>query len=98
VPLAVLTVIVLQLALLPLANAISRRYEAEADWLALEATGDPEAARRLERRFSETSLADPDPPTWSYVLRSTHPSLLERIAMARAWEARRRPVESQAGS
>jgi STE24 endopeptidase len=98
VPLAVLTVIVLQLALLPLANAISRRYEAEADWLALEATGDPEAARRLERRFSETSLADPDPPTWSYVFRSTHPSLLERIAMARAWEARRRPVESQAGS
>jgi STE24 endopeptidase len=98
VPLAVLTLIVLQLALLPVANAISRRYEAEADWLALEATGDPEAGRRLERRFSETSLADPDPPTWSYVLRSTHPSLLERIAMTRAWEARRRPVESRAGS
>ena len=89
VPLAVLAVVALQLALLPFSNAVSRRYEAEADWLALEATGDAAAARRLLHRFSETSLAQPDPPAWSYVLRSTHPSLLERIALSRAWEARR---------
>ena len=30
----------------PLANAASRRYEAEADWLALEATRDPEETTR----------------------------------------------------
>jgi STE24 endopeptidase len=85
VPLAVLTVVALQLAVLPIANVVSRRYEAEADWVALEATKDPASMQRLMRRFSETSLAQPEPPTWSYVLRSTHPSLLERIAMARAW-------------
>ena len=97
VPLAVLTVVALELALLPFANALSRRYEAEADWVALEATEDPAAARRLLRRFSRTSLAQPEPPTWSYALRSTHPSLLERIAMAEAWAARKSPG-SRAGS
>jgi Zn-dependent protease with chaperone function len=89
VPLAVLTVVVLELALLPLTNAVSRRYEAEADWVALEATRDPAAAAGLFRRFSETGLSQPQPPTWSYALRSTHPSLLQRIAMARAWAASR---------
>jgi STE24 endopeptidase len=90
VPLAVLTVVALQLLLLPATNAISRRYEAEADWVALEATRDPAAARRLLRRFSETSLSQPEPPRWAYVLRSTHPSLLERLALADAWSARTR--------
>jgi STE24 endopeptidase len=89
VPLAVLTVVVLQLALLPATSAISRRYEAEADWVALEVTESPAAARRLLRRFSETSLSQPEPPPWAYALRSTHPSLLERIAMADAWARRR---------
>jgi STE24 endopeptidase len=91
VPLAVLTVVVLQLALLPATNAVSRRYEAEADWVALEATEDPAAARRMLRRFSETSLSQPEPPPWAYALRSTHPSLLERLAMVDAWMARTRP-------
>jgi STE24 endopeptidase len=100
VPLAALTVVLLELALLPGANAISRRYEAEADWVALEATRDPASARGLLRRFSQTSLAAPEPPAWSYALRSTHPSLLERIAMADAWATteRRSRGEFQAGS
>ncbi len=42
VPLALLCAFVLSLAVLPAANAISRRYEAEADWLAL--VGDPRPA------------------------------------------------------
>jgi STE24 endopeptidase len=85
VPLAVLAAFAIQLAVRPAENAISRRYEAEADWAALEATRDPAAARGLFRRLSTTALADPSPPMWSYVLRSTHPSLVERIAMADAW-------------
>ena len=100
VPLAVLTVVVLQLALLPLTNVVSRRYEAEADWVALQTTRDPEAAVGLFRRLSETGLSQPKPPAWSYALRSTHPSLLERIAMARAWEGatRARAAGRPAGS
>jgi STE24 endopeptidase len=89
VPRAVLAVVAIQLALLPLTSAVSRRYEAEADWVALEATREPAAAESLLRRLSRTALAQPEPPAWSYALRSTHPSLLERIAMARAWAARR---------
>ncbi len=88
VPRAVLAVVAVQLALLPLTSAVSRRYEAEADWVALQATRDPAAAESLLRRLSRTALAQPEPPAWSYALRSTHPSLLERIAMARGREAR----------
>jgi STE24 endopeptidase len=89
VPLALLTVFVLQLALLPAANAISRRYEAEADWLALRATGDPEAFEGLTRELAEASLADPDPPGWARLVLETHPTPLERVAMARSAEAPR---------
>jgi STE24 endopeptidase len=85
VPLAVLVLVVVELALLPFANAVSRRYEAEADWVALQTTRDPEGARGLFERFATANLADPSPPTWSYVLRGTHPSLDQRIAMAEAW-------------
>jgi len=71
----------------PLANAVSRRYEAEADWLALEATRDPESGVALDRNFVRTGLADPDPPAWLRILYGTHPTPLQRIAMAEAWRA-----------
>ncbi len=66
----------------PFQNAVSRRYEAEADWLALQATGDPESAIALEQGFVTTSLADPDPPAWTTLWLGTHPPPLKRIAMA----------------
>jgi STE24 endopeptidase len=91
VPLAALAVVAVELALLPFVNQISRRYEAEADWVALEATRDPAAARGVFRRFVETSLAQPDPPAWSRAFLGTHPTLVERIAMADAWAQREKP-------
>ncbi len=84
VPLGLAFVFVYGLVTQPLANAVSRRYEAEADWLALQATGDPESAVSLERRFVTTSLSDPDPPAWVTYWLGTHPPPLERIAMAEA--------------
>jgi STE24 endopeptidase len=66
----------------PLANAVSRRYEAEADWLALQATRDPASGVALDRNFVRTGLADPDPPAWVRVWYGTHPTPIERIAMA----------------
>jgi STE24 endopeptidase len=84
VPLALLTVTVLGLAALPATNAISRRYEAEADWRAIRATRDPRAFEGLTRRLAEASLAQPDPPPWAVLLLETHPSPLRRIAMSRA--------------
>ncbi|HSF60235.1 MAG TPA: M48 family metalloprotease [Gaiellaceae bacterium] len=89
VPLALLVVVVFQLATTPLANVISRRMEAEADWKALEVTRDPTALEGLMVGFSETGLGDPDPPSWTQLVLGTHPALADRVAMARAWKARR---------
>ena len=88
VPLALLVLVVLQFAALPAQNAITRNLETEADWVALEATEDPDAARELFTGFSEQGLIDPSPPTWAYVMMETHPSMAQRIAMAEAWRAR----------
>jgi STE24 endopeptidase len=89
VPVALLVVVILQLAASPLQSAVSRRYEAEADWAALRATDDPQAMRRLFARFSEEALADPDPPGWFHKLFDSHPSGLERVEMATAYERAR---------
>jgi STE24 endopeptidase len=85
VPLALLVVAVFQLASAPLANHISRRMEAEADWKALEVTRDPVALEGLMSGFATTSLADPEPPGWVELMLGTHPSLADRVAMARAF-------------
>ena len=87
IPLSLLVVVVLQLVTAPLANTISRRMEAEADWKALQVTRDPESLEGLMIGFSKTSLGDPDPPGWVELMLGTHPSLAERVAMARAWAA-----------
>jgi STE24 endopeptidase len=82
VPLGLAFAFVWILVTQPLANAVSRRYEAEADWLALQATSDPESGVALERSFVTTALADPDPPGWITFWFGTHPTPMERIAMA----------------
>lgn len=80
----------------PFANAVSRRYEAEADWIALRTTEDPDSAVSLEQRFVTTSLSDPDPPTWVRLWLGTHPTPLERIALAE--ELRRLQSAARGGS
>jgi Zn-dependent protease with chaperone function len=88
VPLALLVAALFQLVVAPAQNAVSRHSEAEADWKALETTRDADAARGLFREFAVTSLGDPSPPTWAYLLLQTHPTLAQRVGMADAWEAR----------
>jgi STE24 endopeptidase len=96
-PLAILVLVVLSLASLPVQNAISRHMEAEADWVALDTTRDPGAMESLFRRFADTGLGDPSPPTAAYLAFSDHPTLMQRIAMARAWKARHGPATGRAG-
>lgn len=94
VPVALLVVVLLQVAVTPAQNAVSRRYESEADWVALQTARDPRAALELEQELAETTLSDPDPPDWAMALFGTHPPTIERIAMVEAWKARtgrRRP-------
>ena len=88
VPLSLLVLVVLQLVGLPLQNVVSRRIETEADWMALRTTHDPAGDRRLMQSFTRTSLVEPDPPTWSYLLIDNHPTIMQRIALANAWAAR----------
>ncbi len=88
VPFALLVVFVLSLLTRPLQNVVSRRYESEADWMALQATRDPVAGREAFRSFTRIDLSQPNPPGWSYVLLDDHPSVLQRIAMTRAWAAK----------
>lgn len=88
VPLALLVLVALTLAAQPLQNVVSRHMEAEADWEALQTTRDPDAMTGLFQEFSKTSLGDPTPPGWVYVMLDTHPPLLDRIEMAEAWKAR----------
>jgi len=80
-PLALLALVVLGLVAAPFENAVSRRYEAEADWSALKATDDPAAGRKLFVDFERTSLQQPDPPTWEYLWLENHPTLGQRLAM-----------------
>jgi STE24 endopeptidase len=88
VPLALLVTTALLVAVTPAANAISRRMEREADWTALQVTRDPNSAVALMIHASETSFADPEPPRWAQVLFLTHPTLADRLALARAWARR----------
>ena len=97
IPLALLALVALTTAATPLQAAITRHFEQEADWTALQTTRDPAAAQRLFRSFARTSLSDPDPPTWAYLWFDDHPTLMQRIAMVRAW-ASREGVPLPAGS
>jgi STE24 endopeptidase len=88
VPLGLFIVVVLQLAAMPIQSAITRHLESEADWMALQATHDPRGGAALFRHFTTVALAEPNPPTWSYLLFEDHPTVAQRIAMTRAWAAR----------
>jgi STE24 endopeptidase len=97
-PAALLVLVVLNLVALPFRNAISRHLEAEADWMALRTTRDPQAAEGLFRNFAKTALGDPSPPTLAYLAFDDHPTLMQRVAMARAWATREGRAAPLAGS
>jgi len=91
VPYALLVLALIGLVITPLGNAVSRRYEAEADWSALRATHDPGSAESLFRKFTRYDLVQPNPPLWSYLMLDNHPTVVQRIALARAYRARQAP-------
>jgi Zn-dependent protease with chaperone function len=82
-PLVVAGLLVAAALLTPVENGISRRYEAEADWVALRATGDGAGMAALQKRLALADLANPDPPGWAVALLFDHPPVVDRIAVAR---------------
>jgi Zn-dependent protease with chaperone function len=86
-PLALLALVVLQLVAAPVQNAVSRRYEAEADWTALRATHDTRSMTRLFESFARTSLQEPNPSLLDYLWLEDHPTLAQRVQMAQRFRA-----------
>ena len=75
---------VLELAALPGASALSRRFERAADRFSLELTGDAETYERTFRELAVANLSDLDPPRVLYLAVFSHPTAPERIAAGRA--------------
>ncbi len=64
----------------PVAEAVSRQRELEADRIAVELTGDPATLSSLLRKLTRLNRTDPDPPRWYVLLLSSHPPMNERLA------------------
>jgi STE24 endopeptidase len=84
IPLLLLIASVITVGALPVQNAISRRFEARADEIALELTGDPATATRVLRRLALTNLADLRPPPAAVAVLYSHPPIPQRIRSAMA--------------
>ena len=67
-------------------NQLSRDVERRADAFSLELTRDPETFVAFQRRITVKNVSDPDPPAVVRFLLGTHPSTIERIGMAEAFE------------
>jgi len=65
----------------PIDNGLSRKIETRADVASLEATRDPAAFIRMQRALDLHSLSD-TPVTWSQFWFGSHPTTLQRIAIA----------------
>ena len=83
VPFVLLFGTVLQVVGLPFGSAVSRRWERQADRIAVELTSDPGGFEGMMRRLALANLADLDPPRLVYLTRFSHPTPPERIAAAR---------------
>jgi STE24 endopeptidase len=70
-------------------SQLSREVEAAADHYALELTGNPQGLIELQTKLARANLTDPDPPGAVRALLSTHPSTVERIGAALAFERER---------
>ena len=68
----------------PVQNTVSRHIEMRADVDALMATNDASSFVAMQRQLSLRALSDPTPPAWSQLWFGSHPTVLERWAIARA--------------
>jgi STE24 endopeptidase len=75
-------------------NRLSRQVEASADTFALRLTHDPRALIEVQKRLARSSVADPDPPALVTALVGTHPSTIDRIGAAVAYEREHGPGRS----
>jgi len=89
-PALALSIALVSLGVTTIANQLSRRIEARADSYSQRLTGAPEPFIGFERGIALRNVADPDPPDWITFLLATHPPTVDRIGIAKAFEAGRR--------
>lgn len=66
----------------PVENTMSRQIETRADVAALTTTRDEGSFVALQQQLAISALADPTPPAWSQFCFGSHPTALQRIALA----------------
>src|SRR5262249_9676989 len=86
-PLMILAGGLVSLLLTPVPNAWSRHNERRADRFALTLTGRPAAFITAMRRLGAQNLAEASPSAPVFWFFHTHPTIDERIAAARAFDA-----------
>ncbi len=86
-PALALSIAVVSFGVTAIANQLSRRIEARADSYSLRLTDAPEPFIGFEKGIALRNVADPDPPDWLVFLLGTHPPTVDRIGIAKAFEA-----------
>jgi STE24 endopeptidase len=97
VPAVALAIAVLVPAISAISNQLSRDVEARADRFSMELTRDPQELIAFQQRITEQNVSDPDPPDWVTFLLATHPTGMERIGQALAFERRLTPPQAARG-
>jgi STE24 endopeptidase len=77
---------ILMILSLPAQNGLSRYAEAQADRFALTTSDKPGAFIQLFEKFAVQNLSVVDAPAWEKFVFYDHPSIAERIQMAREFE------------
>ena len=85
-PLLALALGGVSLALMPIANALSRAHERRADRYALKMTGNAPAFITAMKRLAAQNLAEEEPSRLVQILFHTHPPISARIAAAREYK------------
>jgi STE24 endopeptidase len=88
-PVLVLAGGAVSLALLPLANAVSRVHERRADQYALEMTKNAAAFTSAMKRLGAQNLAEERPSRLVEILFHSHPPIAARLEAARIWDRSR---------
>jgi STE24 endopeptidase len=86
VPAVALSLALVAPAITMVSNQLSRAVERRADAFSLELTHDPETFIDFQQRISVKNVSDPDPPAVARFLLGTHPSTIQRIGQAQAFE------------
>jgi STE24 endopeptidase len=87
-PLFLLLALTLRIASMPVANAISRSWERQADRASLELSGKAEAFIRAEVELARRNVSQIDPSPLTVFFLYTHPPVLERIRMGEEYRDR----------